>query len=47
MRKEYTYWFLCLNCKVEWESDSKDVTYCSKCGSENIKFIEKEETELC
>lgn len=46
MKKEYTYYFHCNNCDYDFESENKE-HYCSKCGSEDIKLIDTEETELC
>lgn len=46
MRKEYIYHFECRDCKQSFESEDRDEKYCTKCGSENLTIVDKEELEL-
>lgn len=40
-----TYTYLCEDCKIEFDSESKSEKYCSACGSENIVIIDEETIE--
>lgn len=46
MGKEYIYHFECRDCKHSFESESRDERYCTKCGSENLTIVDKEEFGL-